>query len=110
MVAADGLGVETAVVGVFVFRSALGTEGEGCHSGMRAVVRDLADDAEARAAVGAVDEGMGMSAVGGIAEFANAIGADGGIDGDGGIGGGLACGVGIAAGDDEELGFGVDKG
>jgi hypothetical protein len=82
--AADGLGVEAAVGGVFVFFGAGGAHFEGCHGGVFAVVRDVFDDGEARAAVGAVDEGMEVAAVGGVEHFAEAVGAEGGVGGDGG--------------------------
>ena len=45
------------------------------HRRARAVVGDVADDREARAAVGAVDERVAVAAVGGVEELGQAVGA-----------------------------------
>ncbi len=58
-----GLGVEAAVQRVFVFPLAVGAHLEDAHGGQRPVVGDVLDDGEARAAVGAVGEGIAVAAV-----------------------------------------------
>jgi len=79
-----GLGVEAAVGGVVVFSLAGGAHGERGHGGLGAVVGDAAGDGEARAAVGAVEERVAVAAVGEVEEFAEAVGASGGVGGNAG--------------------------
>ena len=92
-----GLGVEAAVEGVVVLGLAGGTHGEDGHGGLRPVVGDAASDGEARTAVGAVEEGITVAAVGGIEELAETVGTGGGIGRN--AGGNLAFDF---AGDDAE--------
>ena len=73
------LGVEAAVARVVVFGLALRAHRERLHRGVRAVVGQGLDDAEARAAVGAVGERIAVAAVFGIEDFAQAIRARGDV-------------------------------
>ena len=73
------LGVEAAVARVVVFGPALRAHRERFHRGVRAVVGQGLDDAEARATVGAVGERIAMAAVIGIEDFAQAIQARGNV-------------------------------
>ena len=95
-----GLCVEAAVGGVVVLGLAVGAHFEARHRGLRAVVGDAAGDGVTRAAVGAVEEGIAVAAVGWSEQFAQAIGTGGGV-------GGNACGHAAEdfAGDDAEAGF-----
>lgn len=79
--AGDGLGVEAAVGGVVVFGLTGGAKGEWGEGGGGAIVRELADDRVAGAAVGAVEERVAEAAVGGVEEFVAAVGAEGEIGG-----------------------------
>ena len=78
--AADGAGVglrvEAAVFGVLVFAEAVGAHGEFRHGGHGAVVGNVEDDAVARAAVGAVGEGIVVAAIFGIARVGETCLAD----------------------------------
>ena len=76
-----GLRVEAAVERVVVFGLAGGAHFEARHGGLRAVVGNAAGDGVARAAVGAVEKGIAIAAVGGREQFAQAIGAGGGVGG-----------------------------
>ena len=67
------LGVEPAVGGVGIFGGAFRAHGEGVHRGRRPVIGQRADDGEARAAVGAVDEGVVIASVGGVEEFPQTV-------------------------------------
>src|SRR5437016_2957768 len=58
------LGVEAAVARVIVFGLAARAHGERRHRGVRAVVGQGFNDAETRATVGAVREGIAVAAVG----------------------------------------------
>ena len=62
-------------VGVLVFVAAPGAHREARHGGAGAVVGQAQDDAVARAAVGAVEEGVAEAPVRGIAELAQTVGA-----------------------------------
>jgi len=94
-----GLRVETAIGGIVIFDLASGTHFERVHGGAGAVVGNIANDGEARAAVGAVDEGIAKAAVARVGHFAEAVFADGDIGRDEG-GGGL-----IEAGGNDAEGF-----
>ena len=72
----DGVGVVTAVCGVVVFPRAGFAHLEGRHSGVAALVGSLLQNAEARAAVGARDEGVAVTPVGGVEEFFAAVFAE----------------------------------
>ena len=61
--AAVRLGVVTAVFDVVVFPRAVRAHGKAAHGGQGAVVRHVLHDGEARAAVGAVDEGVAIAPV-----------------------------------------------
>src|ERR1039458_5649515 len=69
-----GLSVEAAVARVVVFGLTLRTHREGFHRGVRAVIGQRFDDAEARAAVGAIGERVPIAAVGRVEDLAQAIG------------------------------------
>ena len=58
-----GLGVKAAVKRVVVLPLAVGAHHEAAHGGVGAVVGDILDDGESRAAVGAVGEGVAVAAV-----------------------------------------------
>src|SRR5690606_30479027 len=79
--AGDGLGVETAVGGIVVFAGAALAHRESGHGGTGPVVGQRGDDGEAGTAVGAVDERVPVPAVGGIAQFGLARGAEGDVRG-----------------------------
>ena len=79
-----GLGVEAAVEWIVVLGLAGGAHFEARHRGLRAVVGDAAGDGEARAAVGAIEKWIAVAAVGGIEQFAQAVGAGGGVGGNAG--------------------------
>ena len=72
-----GLGVEAAVGRVDVFGRAGAAHGKVGHACCGPVVGQAADNREARAAVGAVDEGVAVAAVGRVEELADAIVAGG---------------------------------
>ncbi len=74
-----GLGVEAAVGGVVVLFLAGRAHLEDTHGGVGAVVGYIGDDGEARAAVGAVGEGVAVAAVGGVEDFPQAVGAGGDV-------------------------------
>lgn len=120
-----GLGVEAAVRGVFVFAAAGGAHGKASHSGEGAIVGNVVNDAVARAAVGAVGEGVVVAAAVGVASFGEAVVAGGDVGGDEGKGGAgrvaFADGEGCVAGGrdigaedfgdaDERRGFGAQGG
>ena len=71
--------MEAAVAGVFVLCPAGRAHGEDAHRRFFAVVGNVLHDGEARAAVGAVDERVVITPVGGIEQFAQAVIAGGGI-------------------------------
>ena len=64
-----GLGVEAPVGGVVVFGAAGRAHGEPGHGRLRPVVGRAVEDAEPRAAVGAVGQRIGEAAVGGVADL-----------------------------------------
>ena len=64
-----------------VFARAVGAHREAGHGGAGAVVGQRGDDGEARAAVGAVDEGVPVAPVGRVALFGGAFGAHGDVGG-----------------------------
>ena len=74
-----GLRMEAAVGGVGVLRRAVGAHLEALHRGRGAVVGKLVDDGEARSAVGAVDERIAVTPIGGVEQLAHAIVARGEI-------------------------------
>jgi hypothetical protein len=73
--AGDRLGVEATVRRVLIFRPALGAHREAGHGRPLTVVRKRVQDAVARAAQGAVDEGVAVTAIAGIVDFAQAVNA-----------------------------------
>ena len=78
----DGLGMKTAIGGIGVFARAGGAQGERPHGGVGAIVGRGHRDGVARAAVGAVGEGISEAAGGGVADFGDAFRARGEIGGD----------------------------
>ena len=90
--AANGLGVVAAVVGGLVLALAVGAHREPGHGGVGPVVGDVAHDGEARPAVGAVDERVPVTPVGGVEQLAQAVGAGGRVGRDQGpaLAGGVA--------------------
>ena len=71
--ASQGLGVEAAVEGGFVFGAAIIAKRESGHRGVGPVVRHCGDDGVARAALGAIDEGVSVASFIGIGELLNAV-------------------------------------
>ena len=76
-----GLRVEAPVCRVVVLGLAGRAHCETRHRSLRAVVGNAAGDGEARAAVGAVQEGIAIAAVGWVEQLAKAIGARRGVGG-----------------------------
>ena len=74
-----GLGVKAPVERVVVLALAVGAHGKGRMVVSGPVVGDVADDGEARPAVGAVGEGIAVAAVGGVEQLAQAVGAGGDV-------------------------------
>jgi hypothetical protein len=72
-----GLGVKAPVRRVIIFPLAVRAHGEDAHGGVGPVVRDVGDDGEAGAAVGAVDEGIAVAAVGRVEKLPQAVWAGG---------------------------------
>ena len=99
------LRMKTAIGGIIVFGLTRGAHAKGSHGGARTVVRDVANDGEARTAVGAVDEGVAEAAVARIQHFAETVVADGHIGRDEGFGRSIE-----AAGEDAEGSFGLRLG
>src|ERR1022692_339969 len=64
--------METPVIRIGILRRTGRTHGEACHGGGGAVVGDVLDDGVARAAMGAVGEGIPVAPVGGRAKVAPA--------------------------------------
>jgi hypothetical protein len=64
--------MKATVARILVFRAAIGAHGERGHRGARPVIRDAADDREARAAIGAVDERIPVPAVRRVEELLQA--------------------------------------
>ena len=73
--AAGGLSVIAAVFDVVVLRLAIPAHGEFAHGGEGAVVGHVPDDGEPGAAVGAVEEGVAVAAVGGVVQLPQTVGA-----------------------------------
>ncbi len=96
------LRVETAIGGIVILSLAGGAHLESGHGSTRAVVGNIANDGEARAAIGAIDKGITETAVAGIHHFAQAIGAHGDVRRDERFGGRVET-----AGEDAESGFGL---
>jgi hypothetical protein len=94
--------VKAAVGGILVLAPTRGAEREPGHRRVRPVVRDGAHDREPRAALGAVDERVAVTAVGRVEELAQALVAGRDVGGDQGAaaGGGarLDRELGLAAG------------
>ena len=78
-----GLGVEAPVARVVVLGRAGVAHGEAGHGGGGPVVGDAQRDGEARAAVGAVGEGVAVAAVGRVGELGRAGRAGGQVGADG---------------------------
>jgi hypothetical protein len=70
-----GLGVEAAIERVVILSLALRAHDEALHRGVGAVVGQRFDDAEARAAIGAVGERVAVAPVVRVEDFGQAIGA-----------------------------------
>ncbi len=77
-----GLGVKSAISGVFIFGVAKVTHAKLRHGGSRAIVRNILNDRVARPAIGAVGEWVAVAAVGRIAKVTPAIVAGGYVRGD----------------------------
>jgi len=75
------LGVEAAVAGIAIFGSAIRAHLEGCHGGLGPVVRDIFDDSKTRPTIGAIDEGIEVTAIGWIEELGKAIRANAHVGG-----------------------------
>ncbi len=73
------LRVETAIGGIVILSLAGGAHLEGRHRSACAVVGNIANDGEARAAIGTVDKGVAETAIAGIHHFTQAIGARGNV-------------------------------
>ncbi len=73
------LRVETAIGGIVILSLAGGAHRKGGHGSAPAVVGNIANNGEARAAIGAVDKGVAETAVAGIHHFTQAIGAHGNV-------------------------------
>ena len=71
--------MEPAVARVVVFAAAIGAHGERRHGGALPIVGRTGHDGEARAAVCAVEEGIAVTAIAGIVQLAQAVGAGGDI-------------------------------
>ena len=74
-----GLGMKAPVAGIFIFRLAISAHHEGRHGGGRAVIGYVADDGVARAAMGAIGEGISVAPVRGIAKITPASVASAGV-------------------------------
>ena len=77
--AAVRLGVIAAVFNVMVFPIAIRAHGKSAHGGLGPVIGHIPDNRKARAAVGAVDEGIAISPIRGIEQFPQAVVTDGDI-------------------------------
>jgi len=74
-----GLRVEAAIERIVVFGLALRAHRKYSHRGLRTVVGDPPSDGEAWPAVGAIKKWITVPAIGGVEEFAEAIGTGSGI-------------------------------
>ena len=72
----NGLGMETAVKRVLVFKCAGIAKWKDPHRRGGTVIRDVFNDCETRPAIGAIDEGIVVTAVGRIEHFMQAVIAD----------------------------------
>lgn len=97
--------VETAIGRIVILRLAGSTHLEGGHGSARAVVRNIANDGEARATIGAVNEGVAKTAVARIHHFTQTIGAHGDVRRDERFGRRVKT-----AGEDAESGFRLQLG
>ena len=79
-----GLGMKAAVGGVVILGLAGGAHVKARHRSLGSIVGNAAGDGVARAAVGAVEEGIPVTTVGRVKEFAHAVGASGCIRRDAG--------------------------
>ena len=77
------LGVEAPVKGVRIFCQAGRAHFELPHRGFWPVIRNICDDGEAGAAVGAVNEGITVAPVMRVEQFCQAIRADADVRGNG---------------------------
>eukprot|EP00825_Cyclidium_porcatum_P012782 TRINITY_DN16687_c0_g1_i1.p2 TRINITY_DN16687_c0_g1~~TRINITY_DN16687_c0_g1_i1.p2 ORF type:complete len:426 (+),score=47.11 TRINITY_DN16687_c0_g1_i1:3-1280(+) len=73
------LGMETPVQGVLVLRAAGLAHHEAPHGGVRTVVGERLDDREARAAVGAVREGVAVASIRGVEDLRQTVRAGGDV-------------------------------
>src|SRR5579859_3799158 len=73
------LGVKTAVRRISVLRLALRTHGECLHRSVRAIVGQRLDDAETRAAMGAVCERIAVTTIFRVEHFTEALRARGNV-------------------------------
>ena len=78
------LGVEAAIQRIVVLRLALAAHWKDSHRGLRPIVGDATGNGETRTAVGAIEKGVAVAAVGWVEKFAKAIGAGSGISGNAG--------------------------
>ena len=83
--AAVRLGVIAAVFNVVILSFTVRAHREGLHGGLRPVIGHVLDDREARSAVGTVDKGVAIPAVGRILQFSKAVSADRDIRRDEGV-------------------------
>src|SRR6266700_1905020 len=74
-----GLSMETAIERIFVLASAGGAHGKDTHGRLVPIIGHILNDSEARATVGAVNEGIVIASVGGIKQLLQAILAGAGI-------------------------------
>jgi len=74
--AGDRLGMKSPVGGVLILLRAIGAECKTSHAGVGTVVRNAGHNRKTRTAIGAVDEGVAVAAVGWIKKLAVAIRAD----------------------------------
>ena len=98
--ASVGLRVKAAIHGIMVLGLTLGAHLKRRHGGQRSIIGAILNDGEAGAAVGTVGEGVAVSTVLRVVNFANTGGAGGGVGGD--LRARVAGGVG---GDDAERGL-----
>jgi hypothetical protein len=70
------------IAGIMVFCSTTGTHGENLHGGALSIIGDVLNNAVPRPAIGAIEEGVEISAVLGGEELTEAIGTCRQVGGD----------------------------
>jgi hypothetical protein len=85
--------MEAAVRGIIVLSLALATHDKVAHGGQRAIVGDVLNDSEARAAICAVDEGVAKAPILRVKQLLQAVVANTDVWGDQGVRSGLARAV-----------------